>query len=83
MIKPSKQFWLVKLDRHGNPTLSDGPHEDREGAEHALCLYKALSCIITEGLTFAIAEITITEPTGETDVPINQESVSILNRTMR
>lgn len=59
------QFWLAELDRYGNPTLIDGAHSERSGAEEALTLRKRLPMISIEGRRFAIAEVHLTEPTGE------------------
>ena len=36
------QYWLAELDVHGNPTLTDGAHDDTDGANEALYLYKRL-----------------------------------------
>lgn len=36
------QWWVADLDRHGNPTLTDGAHGSREGCEKALYLMKRL-----------------------------------------
>lgn len=61
----NKQFWLAELDQYGNPTLTDGAHGDRNGAEEALTLRKRLPMISTEGKKYAIAEVILSEPTGE------------------
>lgn len=59
-----KQFWLAELDRYGNPTLIDGAHSERCGAEEALTLRERLPMLSTGGRKFAIAEVILTEPTG-------------------
>ncbi|EBK6743100.1 hypothetical protein DQ691_23950 [Salmonella enterica] len=59
------QYWLAELDQHGNPTLIDGAHSDRNGAEEALALRKRLPMISTEGRRFAIAQVNLSEPTGQ------------------
>lgn len=59
------QYWLAELDQHGNPTLIDGAHSDRNGAEEALVLRKRLPMISTEGRRFAIAQVNLSEPTGQ------------------
>lgn len=38
----SVQWWVADLDRYGNPTLSDGAHENREGCEQALYIMARL-----------------------------------------
>lgn len=36
------QWWLATLDRHGNPTLCDGAHSHRAGADRAAYLVERL-----------------------------------------
>lgn len=74
------QFWLAELDKHGNPKLVDGAHSDRAGAEEALTLFTSMSCLglSTEGRRYAIAEVNLSEPTGE-HKPANQDAIDILN----
>ena len=74
------QFWLAELDRHGNPTLVDGAHSDRDGAEEALTLRKRLAMLNTEGKRYAIAEVRLSKPTGNHG-PINEEALSTLNNS--
>lgn len=74
------QFWLAELDVYGNPTLVDGSHSERKGAEQALTLYKRLSMISTNGKRYAIAEVHLSEPTGEHD-PVNEDALEVLNST--
>lgn len=73
------QFWLAELDVNGNPKLVDGAHRDRSGAEEALTLRKRLVRLTnTEGKRFAIAEVHLSEPTGEHG-PLNEEAIEVLN----
>jgi hypothetical protein len=71
------QFWLAELDRYGNPTLIDGAHSERGGAEEALTLRKRLPMLNTEGRRFAIAEVRLSEPSGEHG-PLNEEALQAL-----
>lgn len=76
------QFWLAELDIHGNPKLVDGAHADRSGAEEALTIRKRLPGLInTEGKRFAIAEVHLSEPTGEHG-PLNEEAIAVLNSVL-
>ena len=72
----STQFWLAELDNHGNPTLTDGAHSERGGAEQALTLINRLG--MSRGRKFSIAEVILTEPTGVHD-PVNEEAIETLN----
>lgn len=71
------QFWLAELDRYGNPTLIDGAHGAREGAEEALTLRRRLPMLSTDGRKFAIAEVRLSEPTG-VHGPLNEEALDSL-----
>ena len=57
--QPAVQWWLVRLGPHGNPTLSDGPHDDRVGAEQALYLLNRLG--LSKDRRYAVARIEMTE----------------------
>ncbi len=57
------QFWLASVDQHGNATLVDGAHQDREGVERAATLIKRMG--LANGRRFAIAEILLSELTGQ------------------
>lgn len=70
------QFWLASLDRHGNPKLVDGAHRERCGAEKALTLIRRLG--LDRGEEFAIAEVRLSDPTGE-HAPVNEEAIATLN----
>ena len=70
------QFWLAELDRYGNPTLCDGAHSERSGAEEALTLFNRLG--LSKKRKFAIAEVRLSVPTGE-HKPVNEEAIATLN----
>lgn len=72
------QYWLAELDDYGNPTLVDGAHSEREGAEKAMTLMNSLTCISMDDRKFAIAEVILTKPTGEHG-PLNQDAIDTLN----
>lgn len=74
------QYWLAELDRYGNPTLIDGAHSKRGGAEEALILRRRIPFIKTEGRRFAIAEVHLSEPTGERG-PLNENALRTLGAT--
>lgn len=71
-----KQWWLAELDQYGNPTLIDGAHADRSGAEKALTIITRLR--LAGSSVFAIAEVWLTAPTGEHD-PVNEEAIETIN----
>ncbi len=70
------QWWLAELDMHGNPELTDGAHSVRAGAEKAFTLMQRLG--LAKDRHFAIAEVRLTEPTGEHG-QINEEAIATLN----
>ena len=70
------QWWLAELDVYGNPKLADGAHDKRDGAEEALTLIQRLG--LAKERRFAIAEVRLTEPTGEHG-PVNEEAIATLN----
>lgn len=70
------QWWLAELDTYGNPTLSDGSHRDRAGAEKALTILRRLG--LAKDKRFAIAEVRLSAPTG-THAPVDEGSIETLN----
>lgn len=58
MTDSRPQWWLAAVDHHGNPTLIDGAHDAREGAEHAAHLFNQLS--VTRGRALAVAQVLLT-----------------------
>lgn len=70
------QWWLAEIRPHGIPRLADGAHGNRAGAEEALTLFKRLG--FAKGRSFAIAEVRLTEPTGEHG-SLNEKAIQTLN----
>lgn len=70
------QWWLAELDQHGNPTLVDGAHSDRSGADQAMYLFNALN--LSDGQRYAVARVELSEPkpSGE---GLNHEAIQALN----
>lgn len=75
-MEAKKQFWLVKLDQHGNPFLNDGPHSERAGVEKALYLVTALG--LNRGAKYACAEITLTDVEGIAH-DANLDAIAVVN----
>jgi hypothetical protein len=71
-----EQWWLAKLDQHGNPTLTDGAHSDRAGADQAKYLLDRLG--LSRDRRLVVARVTLSEanPSGE---GVNEEAVGTLN----
>lgn len=71
-----RQFWLARLDQYGNPTLTDGPHDERTGVEQALYLFRNLG--LGRGNSYACAEVVLTdvEPVSH---GANEDAISGLN----
>ncbi|MEM5384181.1 hypothetical protein VSR68_11385 [Paraburkholderia phymatum] len=67
------QWWLAELDMHGNPTLVDGSHSERAGADKAAYLYQQLG--IAKGRRFAVARVELSEPTPS-NKGVNQEALA-------
>lgn len=55
------QWWLAELDKHGNPTLTDGAHSDLAGVEEALYLIQKIACLGERGRKFAAVRVEIYE----------------------
>ena len=70
------QWWLAELDQYGNPTLADGAHREMAGAEEALTILKRLG--LAGERRFAIAEVRLSEPTGQHPA-VDEESIATLN----
>ena len=71
-----RQFWLAKLDQYGNPTLTDGPHDERPGVEQALYLFRRLG--LGKAERYACAEVVITE-VEPTPHGANEDALNTLN----
>lgn len=70
------QWWLADIDMHGNPTLSDGAHSDRAGADKAAYLHAALG--LKHDRKFAVARVELFEPKPNAE-GVNHEAVSQCN----
>lgn len=73
----STQWWLAQLDPYGNPTLVDGAHRDRAGAEKAATIIRRLG--LSQGKVYSIAEVRLSELTGE-DSPVDERAIATLNK---
>lgn len=71
------QWWLARLDQYGNPTLTDGAHSDRAGADQAAYLIAAMN--LGPGEKYAVARVELTEPRPSAD-GVNQEAIALHNR---
>jgi hypothetical protein len=54
------QWWLAELDIHGNPTLIDGAHSNRAGANRAAYIIKSLG-LGSQDRRFAVAKVELSE----------------------
>jgi hypothetical protein len=57
---PAIQYWLAELDQYGNPTLIDGAHSDRQGANKAAYLIMAMK-LGKPDRKFAVARVELSE----------------------
>lgn len=73
---PVVQWWLARLDGHGNPTLCDGAHSDRAGAEQAYFIIKSLGLNKT-GSRYAVARVELSPATGTAD-GVNMDAIATL-----
>lgn len=79
-IQQPEAYWLAELDVHGNPTLVDGSHSERSGAERAYYLYQQLG--YAGGVKrFAVARVEISEVTANAE-GVDQESLGIVKATL-
>lgn len=74
-VESGRQWWLAELDMHGNPTLVDGAHEDRAGADNAMYVYERLR--ITHGKRYAVALVILYQPQPNSD-GVDEEVIDIL-----
>ena len=74
------QWWLASIDQHGNPTLVDGSHSTREGAERAAYLIAAMK--LGPGKRYAVARVELAEPQPSSK-GVNHAAVAEINRTRR
>lgn len=71
------QWWLAALDKYGNPTLTDGAHSDRDGADRAAYLIEAMSLSPGERYAVAKVELTAPRPSGS---GVNHDAIAQINR---
>lgn len=74
------QWWLATIDMHGNPTLTDGAHSDRAGADKAAYLIDALG--VGQGKKYAVARVELSAPKPNAD-GVNYEAVAQCNHAAR
>lgn len=72
----SVQWWLAELDQHGNPKLTDGPHDDRGGVEQAAYLLWRLGLV--RGRRFACARVELGDVEAKSH-GTNEEALATLN----
>lgn len=75
------QWWLAKLDQYGNPTLCDGAHSDRAGADRAFYLYGRLR-LSKDGKRYAVAEVRLSDPAANAE-GIDENAINLLNSARR
>lgn len=75
------QWWLARLDQHGNPTLCDGAHSERAGADRAMYLFKGLGLTKT-GERYAVVRVELFEP-EPTSAGVDQEAMQIVGSAVR
>lgn len=71
------QYWLARLDQHGNAELVDGAHSTEQGAHRALYLFQGLG--LGKGNSYAVARVELIEavPDGR---GVNHDAVDTINR---
>ena len=75
------QWWLATVsDSHGITTLTDGPHDSREGVEQAAYLMRALG--LQHGDKYAAAEVRLTEVTPKAH-DVNNDAVNACREMLR
>lgn len=72
------QWWLAELNEHGIPSLHDGPHTTRAGAEEARTILKRLG-FVSKDRKFAVAEVRLSKPTGKHG-PLDEKAIKRLNK---
>jgi hypothetical protein len=81
MTAPETQWWLARLDQHGNPTLCDGAHSERAGADRAFYLFGRLK-LSKDGERYAVAEVRLSEPVANPQ-GVDESAINILNAARR
>lgn len=72
------QWWLATLDQYGNPTLTDGAHQARAGADKAAYLIDAMN--LGRGKKYSVARVELSEPKPSSD-GVNHEAIAIHKRS--
>lgn len=75
------QWWLAEVDLNGNPTLVDGSHSTREGADRAAYLFTAFR-VAKPGARYAVARVELSEPRPSSK-GVNHAAVDEINRVRR
>ena len=73
---PVVQWWLAKLSEHGNPRLTDGPHNTREGPERSLYIIRSLG--LGKGERYAVARVELS-PCEPAPHGAPEEAIAALN----
>ena len=74
------QWWLAELDQYGNPTLIDGAHGQRAGADQAFYLNSALGLVGSR--KYAVARVELSEPVADGS-NVNHEAVGTLRMAIQ
>lgn len=70
------QWWLASISRHGNPTLEDGAHSKREGANQAFYLINALG--VAGNKVYAVAKVELFHPVADGSA-VNHQAIAECN----
>ena len=71
-----EQWWLAELDPHGNPSLIDGAHSSRDGADQAKYLFDRLGFSGDRRLVVARVTLSEVKPSSK---GVNEEALGALN----
>ena len=74
------QWWLAELDQYGNPTLIDGAHGQRAGADQAFYLHSALG--LAGSRKYAVARVELSEPVANGS-NVNHDAVGTLRMAIQ
>lgn len=72
---PNVQWWLAELDQYGNPSLIDGAHEDRHGADQAAYLIRSIGLGGGRARRFAVARVELIEVNESNHGIVNDEAI--------
>ena len=76
MDLPDVQWWLAELDQWGNPTLIDGAHSERQGADQAAYLIRSIGLGGGKVRRFAVARVELTEVDEHNHGIVNREAIA-------